>query len=100
MGAVTASVVTVKVAEVAPSSTVTDPGTVAIVGFRLTRFTVIPPAGAGASSVTVPNDGVPWTTVVGLRATELKLAAPVRDLLSAAKAKSNIRPSEGKRRGS
>src|SRR5450432_2011454 len=57
--AATASVVTVKVAEVAPCNTVTDPGTVATAEFRLVRHTVAPPVGAGASSVTVPNDGVP-----------------------------------------
>ena len=89
--AVTASVVTVKVAEVAPCKTVTDPGTVATAEFRLVRMTVTP-VGAGASSVTVPNDGVPCTTVVGLRATELKLAAPVTDSLNAAKARR--KPSE------
>jgi hypothetical protein len=82
--AVTASVVTVKVAEVAPCNTVTDPGTVATAWFRLIRFTMAPPAGAGALSVTVPSAGVPWTTVVGFRATELKLAAPVTDSLSPA----------------
>ena len=75
----TARVVTTKVVEVAPSGTVADPGTVATAEFRLVRPMLAPPAGAGASRVIVPNDGTPCTTVVALRATELKFASPVRD---------------------
>jgi hypothetical protein len=83
----TANVVAVNVTEVAPSGIVTNPGTVTTAGFKLTRITVAPPLGADMSSVTVPNAGVPWTTVVGLRSTELKFADPVTDSLNPAKAR-------------
>src|SRR4051794_32684288 len=54
------------VALVAPSGTVTVGGTVATVGLLLARITAVPPAGAGAATVTVPVEVVPPGTVVGL----------------------------------
>src|SRR4051794_31615373 len=51
---------------VAPSGTVTVGGTVAAVELLLDRITAVPPAGAGAATVTVPVEVVPPTTVVGL----------------------------------
>lgn len=66
---VTGFVVTAKSALVAPAATVTGERTVAA-GESLDRVTVTPPNGAGALSVTVPVDGLPPTTLVGLRLTE------------------------------
>jgi len=60
----TAVVVTVNVAVVAPAATVTFAGTVAAEALDV-RFTVDPPAGAGALSVTVPVEEVPPVTVEG-----------------------------------
>ena len=62
----TALVETVKVALVAPAATVTAAGTVAVAVFELLSATEAPPAGAAADSVTVPVDGLPPATVVGL----------------------------------
>ena len=95
----TAKVVAVNVAEVAPCATVINPGTLTTTVFRLARVTMTPPAGAGMSSVIVPSAGVPWTTIVGFRATELKLADPVTDSLNPAKARrtpteQSIRPTK------
>src|SRR2546426_499739 len=56
--AVTAVVVTVKVALVAPAATVTLPGTVAT-ALLLDSVTALPPVGATALSVTVPCDVPP-----------------------------------------
>jgi hypothetical protein len=69
-------VVTVKVAVVAPASTVTLAGTAATGGLALESVTCAPPAGAAPLSVTVPVDGSPPTTVVGLSVTLLRVAAP------------------------
>lgn len=60
-------VVIVKVAEVAPAATVTFAGTVARAGLLLVSAMVAPPAGAALLSFTVPVEGDPPTTVVGLR---------------------------------
>lgn len=65
---VTVFVVTVKVAVVAPAATVTFAGTVATEVLLLERVTAMPPAGAGPLRVTVPVDGLPPCTLVGLRA--------------------------------
>jgi hypothetical protein len=66
---VTALVVTVNVALVAPPATVTLAGTVAADAL-LERDTIAPPLGAAPLSVTVPIDDVPPLTLVGLRVTE------------------------------
>ena len=62
----TGKVVTSKLAEVAPAGTVTVPGTLAAPGRLLPRLTVAPPAGAALPSVTVPVEGVPPVTLLGL----------------------------------
>ena len=64
---VTENVVIVKVAVVAPASTVTFAGTVATEVRLLESVTTAPAAGAGPLSVTVPVDGVPPFTLAGLR---------------------------------
>jgi hypothetical protein len=60
------TVVIVNVALVAPAATVTDAGAVAAEVLFEDKVTVIPPVGAGPLSVTVPVEGVPAVTVVGL----------------------------------
>lgn len=62
--------VTVKVALNAPAGTVTLAGTVAIAVLLLDRVTLLPPEGAGPSSVTVPVEVAPPVTEVGLRLSE------------------------------
>jgi len=64
----TATVVAVKLADVAPEATVTDVLTVA---FELLeeRLTTVPPVGAGPLRLTVPVDGFPPTTDVGFSET-------------------------------
>jgi hypothetical protein len=57
--------VTENVAVDEPKGTVTDDGAEADVAFEL-RLTLIPLAGAGELNVTVPVDGVPPTTLVGV----------------------------------
>ncbi len=74
---VTALVVTVKVALVAPARTVTLAGTVATAVLLLERVTTAPPLGAGPLSVTVPCEGLLPTTLPGLRASEERLTAGV-----------------------
>ena len=68
---VTAKVLTVNVALVAPGAMVTELGTVAAVGVSLRRLIVAPPAGAGLLSCTVPIEELAPTTVVGLKVSEL-----------------------------
>ena len=60
-------VVIVKVAEAAPAATVTYAGSVARAVLLLVSAMIAPPAGAALLSFTVPVEGEPPTTVVGLR---------------------------------
>jgi hypothetical protein len=73
--AVTAEVVTLNVTLDAPAATVTLAGTAATDGFALLRFTNAPPLGAALVNVTVPVDGFPPTTELGLMLTAERLAA-------------------------
>jgi len=68
---VTGIVVTVKVAVVAPATTVTEAGTWAAELFE-DRPTTAPPAGAGPDNAMVPVEELPPTTEVGTRLMELK----------------------------
>ena len=72
--AATALVVTVNVALVAPTGTVTLAGTVAAV-LSLDSVTCAPPAGAGPSSVAVPVELLPPVTVVGFTPSEERRTA-------------------------
>src|SRR5438093_4139407 len=72
---VAVNVVTVKVALVAPAGTVTLAGTVAVGVELLTSVTTMPPAGAGPLRVTVPVEGFPAVTVVGLSVNVESVAA-------------------------
>jgi hypothetical protein len=65
----TPRVETLKVAVLAPAETVTVAGTVAAAVFEEVSATTVPPAGAGPLRVTVPVEGVPLTTLVGLTET-------------------------------
>jgi hypothetical protein len=65
-------VVTAKVAVVAPAAGVTLAGTWAAL-LLLPSAMVMPPAGAGALSVTVPMDELPPSTFVGFRAMKDKV---------------------------
>src|SRR5512134_3290048 len=71
----TVCVETVKLALVAPAATVTLAGTAAAPMLLLDRDTTAPPDGAAEVSVTVPVDGLPPVTVVGLSASALSEAA-------------------------
>lgn len=71
----TGIVVTVKVAVLVFSATVTLTGTVAADVLLLDSVTTAPPAGAGPFSVSVPVDEPPPLTEVGLSATEVRFAA-------------------------
>jgi hypothetical protein len=66
----TTLVLTVKVAVVAPLATVTLDGTEATAVLLLESDTTAPPPGAGALRVTQPVEGVPPTTLAGLRLSE------------------------------
>jgi hypothetical protein len=69
---VTALVLTVKVALLAPARTVTLEGTLATT-LLLESITCAPPVGAGPLSVTVPVDCAPPVTLVGFSVTEERL---------------------------
>lgn len=76
---VTALVVMVKVAEVAPAATVTFVGTDAIEVLLLDRLTTAPPAGAGPLRVTVPVEEAPPVTLAGFTANdEIEFAVAVK----------------------
>lgn len=68
----TGLVCTVKVTDVSPAGTVMLLGTFAMIGLVLARRTTIPPSGAGPLSVTVPVEGLPPLTVVGLSVSDAK----------------------------
>jgi hypothetical protein len=66
---VTALVLTVNVALLAPAATVTLAGTIAVDAPLLERETAAPPVGAGPLRVTVPvEDWPPPVTLIGLSA--------------------------------
>ena len=73
--ALTALVLTVNVALVAPAATVTLDGTRATVVLLLESATDAPPAGAAPLNVTVPVDEFPPVTLVGFNARELSVTA-------------------------
>jgi hypothetical protein len=76
---VTALVVMVKVAEVAPAATVTLAGTDAIEVLLLDKLTAAPPAGAGPLRVTVPVEEAPPVTLAGFTAMdEIEFAVAVK----------------------
>ena len=77
------SVVTVNVAVVAPTATVTDAGTVAVEVFELERKIGTPPVGAAGEIVTVPVALLPPTTVVGASVTPVGRGAVVTSELLA-----------------
>jgi hypothetical protein len=81
---VTALVLTMNVALVAPAATVTLAGTVAAAVLSLIRETAAPPLGAGPLSVTVPVEEDPPITLMGLSATAESVAEPVGATLSEA----------------
>jgi hypothetical protein len=66
----TDTVLTVKVAFVAPAATVTLAGTVAAAVLLLVSVTVAPPDGAALDNVTVPCELLPPTTVDGLNVSD------------------------------
>src|SRR5689334_6066528 len=72
--AVTADVVTPKLAVDAPAASVTLAGTAATDGLALLRLTTAPPLGAPAVNVIVPCAALPPTTEVGLTLTAERLA--------------------------
>ncbi len=74
--AVTLLVFTVNVALVAPAETVTLAWTVAAAVLPLIRETDAPPLGAGPLSVTVPVEGDPPVTLMGLSAIADSVAEP------------------------
>ena len=74
--AVTALVLTVNVALLAPAATITLAGTVAAAVLALERETAAPPLGAGPLSVTVPVEGDPPVTLIGFSAIEESVGEP------------------------
>ena len=78
VAALTALVLTVKLALVAPAATVTLAGTLAAAVLLLESDTTAPPAGAGPLNVTVPVEDAPPVTLLGLsvRADKVDAAAP------------------------
>jgi hypothetical protein len=73
---VTALVLTVNVALLAPAATVTLAGTVAVAVLLLESETAAPPLEAAALSVTVPMAEDPPVTLVGLSPTDASVAPP------------------------
>jgi hypothetical protein len=73
--AATVWVVTVKVALVAPATTDTLAGTVAMAVLLLESATTTPPDGAAPVNTTVPREVPPPVTVVGLRASDERVTA-------------------------
>jgi len=73
VGAVTALVLTVKVALVDPAAIVTLEGTVATDVSLLESVACAPPDGAGPLRVTVPVEESPPVTVVGFRASKVSV---------------------------
>jgi hypothetical protein len=72
---ITADVLTVKVALMAPAGTVTLEGTLAA-PLLLARVTCAPPAGAGPLKVTVPvEDCAPPITLVGFSVSEVSVGS-------------------------
>ena len=82
--AVTVLVTTVNVALLAPAATVTLAGTVAAAVLSLIRETAAPPVGAGPLRVTVPVEGDPPVTLIGLSAIAESVAEPCGATLSEA----------------
>ena len=74
--AVTGLVLAANVALLAPAATVTLAGTVAAAVLPLIRETAAPPLGAGPLRVTVPIEGDPPVTLVGLSAIAESVAEP------------------------
>ena len=68
----TVALVTVNVALVLPTATVTDAGTVAADALLLASTTTAPPVGAAPFKVTVPCELLPPVTLVGFRLMEFK----------------------------
>ena len=71
--AVTARVVTVKAALVAPAGMVTLAGTVATTMLLLVRETTAPPVSAGPLSMTLPVEGDPPLTLLGFNTSEVRV---------------------------
>ena len=82
--AVTVLVLTVNVALLAPAATVTLAGTIAAAVLSLIRETAAPPVGAGPLRVTVPVEGDPPVTLIGLSAIAESVAEPCGATLSEA----------------
>jgi len=74
--ALTLLVLTANVALLAPAETVTLAGTVAATVLSLERETAAPPLGAGPLRVTMPVEGDPPITLIGLSAIEESVAEP------------------------
>ena len=71
----TAEVVTANVALLLPASTVAVAGTVATSVLLLVNVTGVPPAGAAADNVTVPEEVFPLVTEVGVSVSPLNTGA-------------------------
>ena len=74
--ALTVAVVMVKLALVTPAGTVTLAGTAATAELPLVSATTTPPDGAAALRVTVPVEGLPPVTVLGLSERDDKVTLP------------------------
>ncbi len=80
----TAVVVTVKLALLAPPGTVTLAGTLATPGLLLESDATKPPDGAAAVTVTVPVTGFPPITLIWLRVSDDSEASPEEEPVAAA----------------